>query len=52
MNLNSKIELKQKELSLSSDHEVRNKIQKQLTILRYQKQIEEIKEKIKRLRES
>ena len=52
MNLNSKIQLKQTELNLSTDQKQRDEIRRKLTILRYQKQIEELKEKIKDLRNS
>lgn len=50
--IDDKMRLKRLELELADTTDQRKKIQKALTILQHQKAIEELKEKIKRLRAS
>ena len=50
--LNDKIRLKRLELQLVDNNEQKQKIQKALSILQLQKELEDIKDRIQRLRDS
>lgn len=47
--LNNQVKLKQTQLQIADSNEQRQKIQNQLTVLRYKKEIEVLKEKINQL---
>jgi hypothetical protein len=50
--LNDKMRLKRMELQMAGSTDQKKKIQNALTILQYQKQIEDLKDKIQQLRGS
>ena len=50
--INDKMRLKRLELQLADNNEQKQKIQKALSILQLQKELEDIKDRIQRLRDS
>lgn len=51
-NINGKIQLKQKEISIENDPEKKSKLQRELQILNFRKQIDFYRNKINQIRNS